>query len=120
MLLFNPVYDNGPGGWGTSRVGDRYQEFSPAHNLTKDDPPSIVFLGSNDKLIPVATSEKFRDNAKSLGLESELHVYDRQGHGFFNFGRDNNKWYLKTVLASDKFLHRIGWLDDKPTIANAN
>ena len=44
MLLFNPVYDNGPGGWGTARVGDRFQEFSPLHNLTKDDPPSSSFI----------------------------------------------------------------------------
>ena len=34
MLLFNPVYNNGPNesglkAWGTSRVGDRFKEFSP-------------------------------------------------------------------------------------------
>ncbi len=31
MLLFNPVLDNGPGGWGHDRVGERYREFSPFH-----------------------------------------------------------------------------------------
>ena len=52
MVLFNPVFDNGPEGWGAARVGDRYREFSPFHNVTKDDPPAIVFLGSADKLVP--------------------------------------------------------------------
>ncbi|HUX17055.1 MAG TPA: alpha/beta hydrolase, partial [Phycisphaerae bacterium] len=44
MVLFNPVFDNGPGGWGSDRVGDRYKEFSPVHNVSADDPPAIVFL----------------------------------------------------------------------------
>ena len=118
MLLFNPVYDNGPGGWGTARVGDRYREFSPAHNLTADDPPSIVFLGSNDKLIPVSTAEKFRDASKGLGIESELHVYDGQPHGFFNHGRDGNRWYLETVTAADRFLSKLGWIQGEPTLKN--
>lgn len=118
MLLFNPVYDNGPGGWGTKRVGDRFQEFSPAHNLTEDDPPSIVFLGSNDKLIPVATAESFRDQSRKLGVFSDLHVYEGQPHGFFNHGKSNNRYYLATVRAADDFLQRLGWIDGPATIGN--
>lgn len=117
MLLFNPVYDNGPDGWGTARVGDRYREFSPAHNLSKDDPPSIVFLGSADKLIPVATAERFRDRSAAEGVRSELIVYEGQGHGFFNHGRDQNRWYHETVTASDRFLASLGWVDGEPTLA---
>ncbi|MGI9470550.1 MAG: sulfatase-like hydrolase/transferase, partial [Rubripirellula sp.] len=116
MLLFNPVYDNGPDGWGSGRVGDRFPEFSPAHNLSADDPPSIVFLGSDDKLIPVSTAESFRDQCEKLGIESELHVYEGQPHGFFNHGRDNNRWYLATVTASDRFLERLGWITGPPTV----
>ncbi|QEG40043.1 alpha/beta hydrolase [Roseimaritima ulvae] len=116
MLLFNPVYNNGPGGWGTARVGDRYDEFSPAHNLSRDDPPSIVFLGSADNLIPVSTAEKFRDDCKALGIDSELHVYQGQPHGFFNHGRDGNKWYFATVTAADRFLNKLGWIEGPPTL----
>ena len=117
MLLFNPVYDNGPGGWGTSRVGKRFLEFSPAQNLSADDPPSIVFLGSQDRLIPVATARAFRDRCASLGIVSELHIYDGQPHGFFNHGRDNNRWYTATVRAADEFLARLGWVDGEPAIS---
>jgi acetyl esterase len=43
LALFNPVFDNGPDqGWGIARVGDRFKEFSPAHNITADDPPAII------------------------------------------------------------------------------
>lgn len=110
MVLFNPVYDNGPKGWGTQRVKDRYQEFSPAHNISADDPPSIVFLGSNDKLIPVATAENFQKKMQDEGVTSELRVYEGQGHGFFNHGKDNNRWYNETVKEMDKFLTSLGWI----------
>ena len=119
MLLFNPVYNNGPGEWGADRVKDRFQEFSPAHNLTADDPPSIVFFGSQDKLVPVATAEKFQKDSQAAGLKSDLHVYEGQGHGFFNKKKGNDKWYKKTVIASDKFLVDIGWLEGEPTLVES-
>ncbi len=116
MLLFNPVYDNGPGGWGTARVGERYPEFSPAHNLSADDPPSIVFLGTEDKLIPVATAEKFRDRCLELGVDSKLVTFQGQEHGFFNSGRDGGRWYYETTLAADQFLQKLGWLSGEATL----
>ncbi|MCA9045842.1 MAG: alpha/beta hydrolase, partial [Planctomycetaceae bacterium] len=83
LLLFNPVFDNGPdGGWGTARVGDRYPEFSPAHNISADDPPAIIFLGTSDKLIDVAVGERFRDGMKKVGVRCELQLFEDQPHGF--------------------------------------
>ena len=111
MLLFNPVYNNGPGGWGTARVGNRFAEFSPAHNISKDDAPSIVFLGRNDKLIPVATAEKFQADMKKVNVRSELRLYADAGHGFFNAGKHDGKWYRMTVAEMDKFLVSLGWLE---------
>jgi len=110
MVLFNPVYDNGPDGWGTQRVKDRYKEFSPAHNISADDPPSIVFLGSKDNLIPVSTAKRFQEEMKAAGVNSELRVYQGQGHGFFNHGKDKNRWYNETVQEMDKFLGALGWI----------
>jgi acetyl esterase len=116
MLLFNPVFDNGPGGWGTGRVGDRYKEFSPAHNITKDDPPGIVFLGSKDNLIPVKTVETFKANMEKVGVKCDIHIYEGQGHGFFNYGKEDSKYWYETVLESDKFLAGLGWIKGAPTL----
>ncbi len=33
LILFNPVIDNGPGGYGYERIGDQYKDFSPLHNI---------------------------------------------------------------------------------------
>lgn len=119
MLLFNPVFDNGPDGWGTKRVGDRYEEFSPAHNITKDTPSAIVFLGDEDKLIPVSTLESFATKMANVGSRCDAYVFPGMGHGFFNFGRHDNVPYNKTVRASDLFLGSLGWLDGEPTLPPA-
>ena len=114
MLLFNPVLDNGPGGFGAKTIGDRYPEFSPAHNISRDDPPAILFLGSEDKLIPVATLKAFESKMQAAGVKCALHVYDGQGHGFFN--AKNRKYYHLTVLEADRFLVSLGWLQGPPTL----
>lgn len=116
MVLFNPVFNNGPDEYGHERVGDRYPEFSPAHNISADDPPAIVFLGSKDALVPVSTAEEFQQKMKQAGTRCELMIFPGKPHGFFNYGRDGNKPYRKTVIAMDKFLASLGWLEGPPTL----
>ena len=116
MVLFNAVFDNGPKGWGHKRVGKRYKEFSPLHNASKDDPPALVFLGSADKLIPVKTAYDFQAAMKKSGVRCEVMIFKGKPHGFFNYGRDGNKPYYETVLATDKFLASLGWLSGEPTL----
>lgn len=110
LLLFNPVYDNSPDGYGHSRVKTWFPAISPAHNITKDDPPTIVFLGSNDSLVPVATAEKFDADLKAVGVKSEVYIYDGQPHGFFNESKSRES-FLDTVLKTDAFLVSLGWID---------
>lgn len=116
MILFNPVLDNGPGSWGANRVGARVRELSPAHNISADDPPAIVFLGTADKLIPVATLEKFQAGMKAAGVRCELRLYEGQGHGFFNARNAGGEYYTRTVIEADKFLASLGWLTGAPTL----
>ena len=115
LLLFNPVYNNGPDGYGHDRVTEWFPAISPAHNITKGDPPTIVFLGSEDKLIPVSTAEKFRDDQKALGIKSELHVYTGETHGFFNLklGQGKKEHFIDTILKTDAFLVDLGYLEDE-------
>ena len=113
LVLFNPVFDNGPeDGWGTQRVGARYKEFSPAHNITPDAPPTIVFIGSQDKLIPLSVVDRFKTNMTKAGARCETRIYEGQGHGFFN----RDPWLTKTLIEADKFLTSLGWLQGPPTL----
>ncbi len=119
LLLFNPVYDNGPEGYGHARAKPWFPAISPAHNITKDDPPTIVFLGSKDSLIPVSTAKKFDADLQAVGVKSEVWIYDGQPHGFFNESK-NQKAFLDTVLKMDQFLGALGWLDGKANQAKLN
>ena len=118
LALFNPVFDNGPEqGWGRERVGNRFKEFSPAHNISADDPPAIVFLGTQDKLIPVAVVERFKANMEKAGVRCEAKFYEGQGHGFFNPGKGGkDEFFYQTLMETDKFLTSLGWLKGEPTL----
>ena len=106
LLLFNPVFNNGPGEWGHERVGERFREFSPAHHITKAAPPTCVFLGDSDKLIGVPVLREFETVMKSVGARCDAHVYPGAGHGFFN----NEPHKSQTLDEADKFLVSLGWL----------
>ena len=111
LVLFNPVFDNGPGGYGHDRVAAYWKAFSPLHNIDRGTPPTIVFLGTKDKLIPVATAEKYKHLMEKAGRRCDLHLYEGQPHGFFNSAR-----YYETVLETDKFLGSLGYLTGAPTL----
>lgn len=114
LVLFNPVIDNGPGGYGYERISDAYKSFSPLHNLKEGAPPTILFLGTQDKLIPVETAEYYKTVMEKVGSRCELNLYDGEGHGFFNYGNFDN--YKNTVTEADKFLQSLGYLNESPNV----
>ncbi|MCR9286147.1 MAG: alpha/beta hydrolase [Bacteroidetes bacterium] len=114
LLLFNPVFDNGPNGYGYRRVKDRHLEISPIHNISKGAPPTIVFLGTEDKLIPVSTAEDYKLKMEGVGSRCDLHLYEGVGHAFF--AKPPVKYFVETTYQSDLFLISLGFLDNKPTI----
>ena len=108
LVLYNPVMDNGPGGYGFDRIGEAYKEFSPLHNIKKGAPPTILFLGTEDRLIPVETAKYYQTVMQKVNSRCDLHIYDGQGHGFFNY--KNFEYYQKTLEETDKFLQSIAYL----------
>ena len=88
-------------------------EFSPAHHITKGAPPAIVFLGDQDKLIPVSVLREFESGMKKAGARCDAHVYPMAGHGFFN--RDPH--FTRTLIEADKFLASLGWIQGPPTLS---
>lgn len=110
LVLFNPVFDNGPGGYGYERIGEQYKDFSPLHNIREGMPPAIVFLGTKDKLIPVETARYFQTVMEKVGSKSELYLYEGEGHGFFNYR--NYDMYKDTRDKADEFLISTGFLQN--------
>ncbi len=114
LVLFIPVFDNGPGGYGYERIGEAYTSFSPLHNIRRGIPPAIVFLGTEDKLVPVVTAEYFKMVMEKVGSRSDLFIYEGQGHGFFNY--DHFEYYRKTLVATDEFLQSLDFLRKDPLV----
>lgn len=105
LVLFNPVIDNGPAGYGFERIGAAYKDFSPLHNIRKGAPPTIIFLGTEDHLIPVETMKYYETAMERVGSPCELHLYQGQKHGFFNF--KNREIYDSTIDKTDAFLRLV-------------
>lgn len=114
LVLFNPVFDNGPEGYGYDRVKEYWKDISPMHNISESTPATIVFLGTRDKLIPTATAEQYKKLMADKGRRCDLHLYKDQGHGFFN--HKNKEYFAATVIEADKFLASLGYLKGEPTL----
>ena len=51
-------------------------EGSPLHNISKDSPPTIIFVGTEDNLIPIKTMEDYNHKMKKVGSICEVVFYD--------------------------------------------
>jgi len=118
LILYNPVMDNGPTGYGYERIGERFREFSPLHNIGPQiPPPTITFLGTHDDLIPVESMRTFANAIRREGGRCDFHLYENAPHGFFNKRDWGNLRYYEVVRATDRFLGSLGWLEGEPTLA---
>lgn len=110
LVLFNPVLDNGPEGFGYDRVGDKYTSFSPYYQPVDNIAPTLIMLGTEDKLVSESKMETFCNKIKRSGGNCKLVLYDNQEHGFFNA----NPYYKLTLFEMHNFLSQIGLAKLKP------
>ena len=109
LVLFNPVVDNGPDGYGYGLVSSYWKAFSPLHNIRPGHPPTIIMLGTRDALVPVATGEAYCHKVREAGSPCRLELYEGQPHAFFSRAR-SKLYYGKTLAAMDAFLSELGYL----------
>jgi acetyl esterase len=124
VILFNPALvlapldGQGVGNMASQFTADRLgvepQKVSPAHNIRAGAPPTIIFHGKADTTIPFATSAAFAAKMKEAGNRCELVPFDGQQHGFFNYGRGDNKYCRETLTQADQFLASLGYLSGPP------
>ncbi|MAU71521.1 MAG: peptidase S9 [Pseudozobellia sp.] len=114
LLLFNPVIDNGPGGYGYERIGDNYKNFSPLHNIKRGAPPTLFLIGTEDRYIPVETAEYYQTVMEKVGSRCELRIYEGEKHGFFNYRFID--MFKETIHEADIFLQSLGYLNEEPKV----
>ncbi|NWK57329.1 alpha/beta hydrolase [Verrucomicrobiaceae bacterium N1E253] len=117
LVLFNPVYDNGPEGYGHERVAAYWKEISPLHNIVNGLPPTIVFFGSKDVHVPVPTIDAFQKRMVDAGNVCETHVFDGQTHGFFHISKGGRRMFEAVLVKTDLFLVQQGCLSGENKVA---
>ncbi|NMH88120.1 alpha/beta hydrolase [Flavivirga algicola] len=58
------------------------EEASPYHQVTDSAPPTILFYGGKDPLIPTTQGTDLRDKLENLGVVNQLTLYPDAGHGW--------------------------------------
>ena len=101
------------------RTGVKPERISPIHQLKGKIPPTIIFHGKADPIVPYQTVDEFTKIAIANGSRCELKGYTDAAHGFFNYGRGGTPGenYLRTLQQLDQFLASIGYLSGPPEIA---
>ena len=59
----------------------KYDEFSPITFIKNCRTPTLLIHGINDNGVPVGQAYEFYTGLKDVGVETELVVYPREGHG---------------------------------------
>lgn len=115
LVLFNPVVDTTSEHF-APRLGERANALSPLHHVKSGLPPTIIFHGIDDFIVPFEDVKRFTSAMQAAGNVCELVGFEGKGHGFFNFGRDDGAASYETLHATDRFLARLGFLSGESTL----
>lgn len=107
LVLLFPVIDTSKEGYGQAKIGERWQELSPAHNVRAGLPPTIVFHGTGDTVTPFAGAKAFHEAMLKAGNRCELDINEGGAHGYLM--RDK-ALFNDTMAKTDAFLKSLGLL----------
>ncbi len=85
LVLIYPVIDTSAKGYGQTKIGDRWEELSPIHNVQPKMPPTILFHGTGDRVTPYAGAAEFHRLMKENGNQCELISHPDGDHGYLIF-----------------------------------
>jgi acetyl esterase/lipase len=86
MVLFNPrciVDPKNPQYAFVQELGTQAINISPYHQMDKDTPPSIIYHGTSDDLVPYEDSVLFHKKLLELGVRSSIELFENREHSFF-------------------------------------
>ena len=113
MVLFNPVLEI------PASVTDRFggveeaRKASPVFFISGKTPPTLIFHGTDDSLVPPSSILEFQKKMIGLGNTCEVILFGNEKHAFFNVGRKGNRPYHQTIVLMKQFLVEEGFLTKK-------
>ena len=68
-------------------------QYTAHSDYTRNDPPTFAVIGENDAIASTAVMRERMDTLKSLGIDTEFHLYPDLGHGFgMGYGTTAQGW----------------------------
>jgi acetyl esterase/lipase len=98
----NPVLQDMLDLYGTDPELSFLKEVSPYYQAKASSPPTILFYGGQDPLIPATQGTDMRDKLQSLGVTHEFTLYPNGGHGWI--GLDLLDTWLKLKAFINNYL----------------
>ena len=77
---------------------DFLEEVSPYHRVTATSPPTILFYGGEDPLIPITQGTTMRDKLESLNVTHQFTLYPNEGHGWIGLNLLDTTLKLKIFI----------------------
>ncbi|MTE26032.1 alpha/beta hydrolase [Winogradskyella ouciana] len=94
----NPVFEELFNTFGIDATTEFLEDVSPYHRVTSSAPPTILFYGGQDPLIPTTQGTDMRDKLEALNVTHEFTLYPNEGHGWIGLN------LLDTTLKLHNFI----------------
>lgn len=109
LVLLNPVVDTSTAGYGQAKIGERWRELSPVHQVKSGQPPTIIFHSTEDQVTPYAGARQFTERSRAAGNDCTLISYEGGRHGYFIFDLPAYQEVMRRMTA---FLADGGFVKD--------
>jgi acetyl esterase/lipase len=107
MIPLFPVIDTSKQGYGNAKIGARWRELSPVHNVRPFLPPTLIFHGTADTTTPFKGAKQFHDEMLKAGNLCELDVHEGGAHGYL---MSSKVLFEETLVKIETFLSRTKFL----------
>jgi acetyl esterase len=123
LILFNPIPNTVANG-GTplttvqqaavALLGPRARDISPLHQLREGEalPPTLIFHGTLDTLVPIAEVDAFCRRAIELRNGCRVIRFEGGAHGFFDRAV-SAAWYEETMALAVRFIQQLPRSSDR-------
>lgn len=92
---------------GKKPAAEKIKEYCNELQVTAETPPSFLMHAKDDDAVPVQNSLLFYNALKRSGVEAELFLYEKGGHGFGMYNKTSEvKWMDKVK----EWMNKQGWL----------
>ncbi len=134
LVLFNPVLDVSPDGYGNYKIkkeivpyGLVWQQLSPMEHITEGMPPTIVMVGDRDGVLKKHIALKFEERMLEKNNDFALKLYPNAEHTFYQYGYPTlkrfdypegtkNRYYYEVLQDTEDFLVEHGYLEKRARI----